>query len=326
MRVERSRWSTAAPHKRIAWEQFAAPIALQRQHVDLVHAMAFVSPLLDARPSVVTVYDLSFIAFPAAFKRFKRFYLRWMTQLSVLRARRVIAISDSTRRDIVRWLNVPAERVQTIYCGVDPVFRPLPRAEIEAFRQKKGLPETFVFFLGTIEPRKNIVRLIDAFDHLMTSAPADMADVHLILGGGKGWLSDPIIAHAHRDRVHLVGYVPEEEKCLWYNAATCFCYPSLYEGFGLPPLEAMACGVPVITSDAASLPEVVGEAGRIVPVADTAALSEALRQVLASATLRAEMAEKGLARARRFSWARAARQTADTYHLAWEEPDGVSAA
>lgn len=323
MQVRRPRWSTHAPYKRIFWEQLVAPIALRRERIDLLHAMAFVSPVASPCPTVVTVFDLSFLFFPAAFKALNRLYLRLMTRVSVRRARQVIAISESTRRDVIARLDVPAERVHTVYCGVDPSFQPAPAPEIEGFRRRKGLPERFVLFLGTIEPRKNVLRLVDAFATLIASAPQRTAGVHLIVAGAKGWLSDPVFAQVQSlglaDRIHFVGYVPQEEKRLWYNAATCFCYPSLYEGFGLPPLEAMACGVPVITSNASSLPEVVGDAGITVPVEDKAALSDALHRVLVNPTLCVDLADKGLARAKRFSWAKAARQTAAVYHRAWEE-------
>jgi glycosyltransferase involved in cell wall biosynthesis len=206
---------------------------------------------------------------------------------------------------------------------VDSSFRPLPAADVDAFRREKGLPQRFILFIGTIEPRKNVGRLAEAFADLVMSAPRETADLHLVIAGGIGWMFDAILARIQdlpmRDRIHLPGYVPEEEKPLWYNAATCFCYPSLYEGFGLPPLEAMACGVPVIASDVSSLPEVVGDAGIMVPPTDTDALTDALHRVLFDAALRAELAQRGLARASRFSWAEAARQTVATYRLAWKD-------
>jgi glycosyltransferase involved in cell wall biosynthesis len=149
-----------------------------------------------------------------------------------------------------------------------------------------------------------------------------MADLHLVLAGGRGWLADPVYARVEAlgigDRVHFAGYVPEEEKTLWYNAAACFCYPSLYEGFGLPPLEAMACGIPVVTSNVSSLPEVVGDAALTVDPLDSAALCEALHRVLGHRGLRTELAARGIERARRFSWVEAARQTADIYQSVGE--------
>jgi len=320
LRVRRPRWSTRVPAGRIAWEQLVAPFALRQDRIDLLHAMAFVAPLLSPCPTVITVLDLSFLLYPAAFRRFRRSYLWLMVGLSARRARQVIAISESTRRDVIARLGVPPERVRTVYCGVDPRFQPLPADEVEAFRRQKGLPERFVLFLGTIEPRKNVVRLVEAFGTLLSAHPGALADLHLVVAGGRGWLSEPVFARVEelglQDRVHFSGYVPEEEKGLWYNAATCFCYPSLYEGFGLPPLEAMACGTPVITSNASSLPEVVGDAGRTVDPEDSDALCASLGEVLLDPALHADLAHRGQARARRFSWDETARQTVNVYRLA----------
>jgi glycosyltransferase involved in cell wall biosynthesis len=320
MRVRHSRWSTATPLGRIAWEQLVAPAALYRDRIHLLHAMAFVAPLLSPCPTVVTVLDLSFVRYPEAFKTFKRTYLRLMTRISARRARQVIAISESTRQDVIDRLGVPAERVQTVYCGVDGRFEPRPAAEVAAFRRQKDLPERFILFLGTIEPRKNVSRLVEAFSQLLASDPAGTSDLYLVVAGGRGWFSEAVFARVEAlgigERIIFPGYVPEGEKVLWYNAAMCFCYPSLYEGFGLPPLEAMACGVPVITSDVSSLPEVVGDAGLTVPPEEPAALCEALRRLAVNPALRAELAQKGRARARRFSWAEAARQTVGVYYQA----------
>lgn len=321
--VARPSWSTAAPLGRIAWEQLAAPFALRRDHVDLLHAMAFVSPLISPCPTVITVLDLGFLCHPEAFKRSKRTYLQWMTRASVRKARRVIAISEHTRRDVIARYGVPAERVETVYCGVDRHFRPLPAEEIAVFRNRKGLPERLILFLGTIEPRKNVSSLIAAYAHLLERAPVETSDLALVIAGAKGWFFEDVLAQIEalglRQRVYLPGYVPEAEKPMWYNAATCFCYPSLYEGFGLPPLEAMACGVPVVTSDRSALPEVVGDAAHTVPPLDVEALSAALHQLIVSPSLRAEYAQRGRARAKRFSWEQAARETVHVYHQSLQE-------
>jgi len=322
MRVRGSSWPTATPYGRIAWEQLRAPATVRQERIDVLHGMAFVAPLLSPCPTVVTVLDLSFLRFPEAFKAFNRAYLALMTRLSVRRAAKVIAISESTRQDVIELLGVPPERVARIYCGADPRFRPLPADEVAAFRQEKGLPERFVLFLGTIEPRKNAVTLIEAFAALIATERRRTEDVQLVLAGGRGWLAEPAYARVEelglQDRVRFTGYLPEEEKALWYNAATCFCYPSLYEGFGLPPLEAMACGVPVVTSNVSSLPEVVGEAALTVDPLDSRALCEALRRVLIDGDLWSELSVRGPARARRFSWREAARQTADVYRWVGE--------
>jgi glycosyltransferase involved in cell wall biosynthesis len=296
---------------------------LRRDRVDLLHAMAFVSPLISPCPTVVTVLDLGFLHYPEAIKRGKRLYLQWMTRLSVRRAQRVIAISENTRRDIIEHYRVAAERVETVYCGVDQRFQPLPARDVAAFRQHKGLPERYILFLGTIEPRKNVTSLLSAYAQLVEDAPSETSDLALVIAGAKGWFYRDVFAQVEAlgltQRVYFPGYVSEAEKPMWYNAATCFCFPSLYEGFGLPPLEAMACGVPVITSNTSSLPEVAGDAAQMVPPLDVDALSTALHELIARPSLRAERAQRGRRQAQRFSWAQAARQTVQIYHHAMEE-------
>jgi glycosyltransferase involved in cell wall biosynthesis len=321
--VARPSWSTAKPLRRIVWEQLVAPFALLRDHVDLLHAMAFVSPLISPCPTVITVLDLGFLCYPEAFQRGKRAYLQLMTRLSVRKARRVIAISENTRRDIIDRYGVQADRVQTVYCGVEQRFQPLPAEEVAAFRRKKGLPKRLILFLGTIEPRKNVSALVAAYAQLLERAPAETSDLALVIAGAKGWSHNDVLAQIEAlglvQRVHMPGYVPETEKPMWYNAATCFCYPSLYEGFGLPALEAMACGVPVVTSDRSSLPEVVGDAATMVSPLDIDALSAALYQLIVSPSLRAEWAQRGRMQAKRFSWEQAARETVQIYHQSLQE-------
>lgn len=313
-----SRLPTVRAPVRIFWEQAIQPVALRRARVDLLHAMAFVSPLVLPCPAVVTVYDLSFLHFPASFRPLNRLYLRLFTGWSVRRARRVIAISESTRQEVVRLLGKPAEQVDVIYCGVDERFHPQDPSAVAAFRRDKGLPEQFVLFLGTLEPRKNIVSLLEAYARLVASDGGSVPA--LIVAGGKGWFYEDIFAAVERldltDRVILAGYVPEEEKPLWYNTAELFVYPSLFEGFGLPPLEAMACGTPVIVSDTSSLPEVVGDAGIKVPPGNVAALADAMAAMLCDPAVRAEWKQRGLAQAARFSWRETAQQTIHVYERA----------
>ncbi len=312
-----TRLPTVRAPVRIFWEQVIQPLALRKAKVDLLHAMAFVSPLLQPCPTVVTVYDLSFLRFPESFRPLNRFYLRRFTTWSVRRARRVIAISESTRQDVIRWLGKPSEQVDVVPCGVDERFYPRDAATVETFRREKGLPPRFILFLGTLEPRKNVVSLLEAYARLVASGESCPA---LIVAGAKGWFYEEVFAAVERldlaDRVGFPGYIPEEEKPLWYNAAEFFVYPSLFEGFGLPPLEAMACGAPVIVCDTSSLPEVVGEAGIRVPPGDVTALAEAMAAMLCDSVGRADCRERGLARAARFSWHETARQTVRVYERA----------
>jgi glycosyltransferase involved in cell wall biosynthesis len=324
-----SRLPTSRPVVRIFWEQVVQPFALQKERVDLLHALAFVTPLLSPCPSVVTIYDLSFILYPESFKHSKRFYLSLFTRLSARRARRIVVISESTKRDVVRLLGVPPEKVEVVYCGLDEAFCLLDKDQVAAFRAERGLPERFVLFVGTIEPRKNITRLIEAF---ATMRPCDLATLRaepqgealkLVIGGAKGWFYEDVFARVEElgleGEVLFPGYIPASELPLWYNAAQLFVYPSLYEGFGLPPLEAMACGTPVVAANTSSLPEVVGEAGLTVDPLDIEGLAEAMRRVLNDKALRQEMRERGLRRAQGFSWTKTAQQTVQVYRRAIED-------
>jgi glycosyltransferase involved in cell wall biosynthesis len=311
----RTSWlPTTHPLVRIGWEQLVQPFVLWQEKIDLLHSLAFVTPLVSPCPSVVTIYDLSFLLFPLGFKHSKRLYLTLLTRPSARKARRIITISESTKRDTVLLLGVSPEKVDVVYCGVDKAFHPLPEREVASFRQKRGLPERIILFLGTIEPRKNVARLVEAYSRL------EDGQVKLVIGGARGWLYEEVFARVEEldltGDVLFPGYIPPDELPLWYNAAELFVYPSLYEGFGLPPLEAMACGTPVITSNVSSLPEVVGEAGLTVDPMDSEGLAEAMNQVLGDGALRQSMRERGLARASRFSWAKAARETVEVYRRA----------
>lgn len=312
-----SRWPTERPGVRIAWEQLVQPWVLRRADVDLLHALAFVSPLVTACPVVITVHDLSFLRFPERFRPANRLYLSTMTRLSCRRARRIIAVSQATAGEIVDLLGVPAERIDVVPHGVRHTrFHPLPSAQVKAFSRDKGLPERFVLFLGTLEPRKNLIALIEAF----ARTQAVRQGVRLIIAGGKGWYYQEVFKRveelALKDAVCFTGFVSDAEKPLWYNAATVFVYPSLYEGFGMPLLEAMACGTPVIGSDTSSMPEVVGDAGLLVAPGDVDVLAENLERLLVDADLRVGLGQRARTRASAYSWKTAAVATVASYRRA----------
>lgn len=318
MAIRRSRLPTGHPVARILWEQVALPG--QASGLDLVHGMAFAAPLLTGRPSVVTVYDLSFLRYPQRLPAARRLYLRTVTGVSCRRARRVIAISRSTAGDVHRLLSVPRERIDVALPGVGEGFRPLPAQEVAAFRERQGLPERFLLCLGTLEPRKNLPVLLEAYARL---PEATRRGAPLVLVGGKGWgwetLQATIAGLGLGDSVRLEGYAADEALPLWYNAATALAYPSVYEGWGLPVVEAMACGTPVLVSDASSLPEAVGEAGLRLPPHDVAAWAAGLHRALEDATWRQQAAERGLARAATFTWQETARSHAQCYRRALED-------
>ncbi|MDH3674895.1 MAG: glycosyltransferase family 4 protein [Anaerolineae bacterium] len=315
-RLHTSRLPTQRPAIRIFWEQCIQPLALRRTGVDLLHALAFVAPRLAPCPFVVTVYDLSFLRYSEAFRPVNRWYLKHFTTDSVRKARAVITISESTRRDVIDLLGAAPEKVHTIYCGVDASFRQFPAEQIAAFRAAQGLPDQFVLYLGTLEPRKNVTGLIRAYARWRER---DVKAPPLIVAGAKGWYYDEIFQLVESlglaNAVRFPGYIPQESLPLWYNSASLFVYPSHFEGFGLPVLEAMACGTPVITSTASSLPEVTGTNGaaRLVEPDDTAALAQALAEVMGQPDLRDTMSRQGRVRAATFSWQKTARETVAVY-------------
>lgn len=320
MCVVPSRWPTERRLVRILWEQLAWPLLTKRQGINLLHSMAFVTPLVAPCPTVVTVYDLSFIHFPERFPSWQRRYLTSQTRRSINQAQQVIAISEASRQDIHQVFNVPLHKVTAVQPGVDTTYRPLPAADIHAFRKQNKLPERFILHVGTLQPRKNIPVLLEALARL------GRPDLHLVLVGGKGWLYDDIFRQVTvlglEQQVHFPGYVDDEQLPLWYNAAELLVLPSVYEGFGLPILEAMACGTPVVAAATSSLPEAGGEAARYFAPEDAAELADQLATVLDQPQVAAEMRERGLQQAARFSWARAGRETAAVYQqvLADQKP------
>ncbi|MHB1004887.1 MAG: glycosyltransferase family 4 protein [Chloroflexota bacterium] len=311
-----SRLPTRRPVVRILWEQFWLPLALRGDGADVLHSLGYVQPLACPSRTVLTVHDLSFLLYPGNFNAANRLYLSNFTRLSAKRADRIVAVSENTKRDVVRLLGVPAEKVAVVYHGIEPHFRVADPAEVSAFRARHGLPERFILFLGTIEPRKNLDTLVEAFGRLKRSGLPH----GLVLAGAKGWQWGPVFAAVERlglaRDVFFPGYVPYDEQPLWYNASELFVYPSLYEGFGFPPLEAMACGAPVIASGTSALPEVVGDAGLLVDPRNVDSLAEAMHHVLNDADQRERMRALGVARARAFTWEEAARQTAAVYYAA----------
>lgn len=331
LRLDLSRWPTHKPVVRIAWEQIVQPLALRRDSIDLLHALAFAGPVSISIPWVVTVYDLSFVRYPQSFNTANRLYLNWAVRHSLQSADRVIAISESTKRDLVTFFGAAPDNISVVYCGLDPAFSAAhDRAEIDLLRARRHLPEHFILFVGTIEPRKNVARLIRAFARAKRTAHLPHA---LVLVGARGWKYAEVDAVIEQEGmvndVIFAGYVPQEELPIWYRAADLFVYPSLYEGFGLPPLEAMASGTPVVTSSASSLPEVVGDAALIVAPDDETALADAIIRGVSDRVLRDELRTRGFIQAGKFSWKRTARETIDVYqtvlsrdrqrrHLRWK--------
>lgn len=303
------------PPLRIGWEQLILPVHARRARLDLLHGPVNVAPIFAGCPTVVTVHDLAFLRLPGGLTSHRRRYLTAATRVSVRRARRVIAVSGSTKRDVVELLGVRPEHVAVIPLAADERFQPLDAAALARFRAEHGLDHPFILYVGTLEPRKNVPALLRAFAQIAGELPHE-----LILVGAEGWLTAEIHATLATlrlgDRVRLTGYGDPATLPGWYGAADLFVYPSRFEGFGLPPLEAMACGTPVIVSNAASLPEVGGDAVLTVDPDEIDGLAAAIRRVLTDPALAADLRERGLARAATFSWDRTARETVRVYREA----------
>ena len=279
----------------------------------LFHATEHLLPYLRDIPTVLTVHDLIFRYLPEHHKPLNRWYLNWTMPLYCRRADHIIAVSEATRRDIINAYQIPPEKISVIYEAADPRFEPQLRTVVDAMRARYHLPEQYLLYVGTIEPRKNLVRLLKVWEPLYQAHEVPP----LVIAGHRGWLSDDFFAALEnspmRDGVFLTGYFQETDLPALYSGATAMVFPSLYEGFGLPPLEAMACSTPVLCSNVSSLPEVVEDAALMFDPTDDDAITQALRRVVRDDALRATLKEEGLCQAARFSWGRAAQETKRVY-------------
>jgi len=300
----------------ILWHRLSVPVPAElfTGPVDLFHSTDFVLPPLRRARGLITVHDLAFLRLPECADPGLRAYLSQAVPRSASRAQHILADSQNTRQDVMDLLKVPAEKVSVVPAGVEERFRPVQdEAELNRVRQRYSLSEPFILSLGTLEPRKNLARLIEAHARLRRRVPAAPM---LVIAGGRGWLYEGILSTARRypaDAVRLIGFVADEDLPALYTLARAFAFPSLYEGFGLPPLEAMACGTPVLCSNRPSLPEVVGDAALLADAEDTDAWSDALESVLHDPALRSDLAERGRRQARLFTWNRAARILLSVY-------------
>lgn len=281
---------------------------------DIFHATDNVLPRVARMRTVMTLHDLAFRVHPETHRRPNRWYLRVAMPRMLRAADAVIAVSQATARDAVRLYGVSEERLHVIPEGVEARFCPAPPGEQARVRAAYGVSAPFLLHVGTIEPRKNLTTLLQAYHALR----AQRSDVGLALVGRRGWLSEPFFRALRglglEGEVRLLGAVPDADLIALYSAAEVFVFPSLYEGFGLPVLEAMACGTPVVCADNSSLPEVAGDAALLVPATDVARLTAAIRRVLDDAALRRELRAKGLRRAAGFTWEHAAHETLCLYH------------
>lgn len=320
LRLSPARWATGRPQQRIAWEQFALPAALRRERVDVFHSPVNILPERVPCASVVTVHDLAFERYPEHFRPARRIYQHTFTRRSARAATLVAAVSESTKRDLIERFQAPEERVRVVYPAIDADFTPTDDPEaLAAFRARNNLPDRYLLFLGTLEPRKNLLRLVEAYATLRAELPDTP---QLVLAGGKGWYYQSVIEGIKtlglERHITLAGYIAREDQPLWYAGAELFVYPSVYEGFGLPVAEALACGVPTVTSNVSSLPEAGGPVATQVAPDDTSSLAHAMRGILSDSSARARARIEGPRWTSRFSVARMAAAYADVYREAAE--------
>jgi glycosyltransferase involved in cell wall biosynthesis len=307
------------PHTPIVRIPLILSAELRRQPVDVLHVQ-FTAPPFSPCPVVVSIHDLSFEHLPETFKWRSRNQLKATVRRSARAAARVIALSEHARQDIVETYGLAADRVRTIPLAASDRFYPVTdEDELQRVRQTYGIEGEYILTVGAIQPRKNLARLIAAYARLRKSRP-EVNLPKLVFAGKCAWLFEETLRTIQElqltESVILTGYVPEKDLPALYSGALCFVYPSYFEGFGLPPLEAMKCGAPVITGNRTSLPEVVGEAGLLVDPFDVDALGAAMNRLISDSELRAELTTKGLERAKLFDWRETARQTLAVYQEA----------
>jgi len=299
-----------------ASEQLRIPMDLRREGIDLFHAPHYVLPPLTPCKSVVTIHDCIHLRFPQYLpNRLAYAYARSSLWFATHRSNRVLTVSEASKRDILRYFHVPEGKIDVIYNAIDERFgEPPAPEEIERVRDRYQLNAPYVLYAGNIKPHKNLERLIEAF-HMLRRG--DLEHVKMLIIGDEISKYATLRRAVHRYKLHkhvrFFGFVPDKTLAVFYRLARAFVFPSLYEGFGLPPLEAMASGTPVITSNISSLPEVVGDAALLIDPYDASAIADAMRRVLLDSDLRDDLRQRGLRRVSEFSWERSVRRVREIY-------------
>ena len=315
------------PHTPLIRIPLTLSAELRKNPVDVLHVQ-FTAPPFCPCPVVVSIHDLSFEHLPETFKRRSRTQLRLTVRHSARRAARIISLSEHGRRDIIETYGITPERVSAIPLAAPSDFGPVQDyRELQRVRQTYGINGDYILSVGSIQPRKNLARLVQAYASLRGNKSVDKLP-KLVLVGKCGWLYDETLRALKEtgvaDTVVLTGYVPQEDLPALYSGALCFVYPSYFEGFGLPPLEAMKCGAPVIVGNKTSLPEVVGDAALTVDPFDVEAIASAMKSVIDNPALREDLSIKGQTRAQAFDWRETARKTLAIYQEVAQETMGVS--
>jgi glycosyltransferase involved in cell wall biosynthesis len=312
VRLRRAAIPVGNPTIRIGWELVTLPVATVRDRLDVFHGTVNALPRGIRAATAVTVHDLAFLRYPEQVTGKRYRYLKWVVETSIRRANIVLTPSEATRADVIEAFAIGPDRVVATPLGVDERFRPASPESIESVRSEYRLERPYILTVGTLEPRKNLPMLVRAFAVLKDEIPHD-----LVLAGPAGWLMDDIertiVAAGIDDRVRRIGFADDLALVALYSGAEMVAIPSLYEGFGLPVIEAMATGAPVLTSDVSSMPEVAGDAALLIDPTDLESIVEGIRRILGSEELRAKMRSAGPLRAAQFTWQRTASETMAAY-------------
>lgn len=300
--------------RRRLWTHAGLGSAVRRDRPDVLFVPSHVIPWPNTArvPAVVTVHDVGYLHYPDKHPFFERLYLDWSTRHSASVARRVVAVSKATAHDLHALSGVPQQKIRVVHSGVDEKLHPVTDAQtVDVLRARLGISGPYVLHVGSLQPRKNLTRLVEAFDRVKDTIPG----LVLVLAGRPGWgyqsLFERIESLGLGERVLLPGYVPDDDLATLYSGAEVYAFPSLYEGFGFPALEAMACGTPLVCASASSLPELVGNAALTFPPTDVSSMADALRRALTDAELRVQLVERGFERVQLFTWEKASRETLD---------------
>lgn len=299
---------------RFLWEQISLPKYIRKHGIDILHSPGFVISLRSRVKNVLTIADMTFMNYPQVHTLFKRTYFSLFMPPSIKKADRVLAISESTKKDVIRAIKVNPEKIKVTYLAYGKEFRVMDKKKArELVNERYGIDKKFIIFVGMIEPRKNLPRIFKAFSELKKEGIPHK----LVIVGKKGWKYKGMFRQINKldlgKDVMFTGYVPDSNLAILYNAADMLAYPCLYEGFGLPILEAMACGCPVITSNISSMPEVAGNAALLVDPKEMMQIKSAMSKLINNSKFREGMIKKGLKRSSQFSWKKCAQETMNVY-------------
>lgn len=306
--------------KRFLWDQFGFPKKATGAAADILHQPCFSAPMFYKGKIVVTAHDIITMLFPSKMATAAQFYFSRFMPWSYRFADLIIVDSNHTKNDIIKYLKIPAQKIRVVHLAANENFKPLKKEVLENLAKKYHLKHPYILHVGTLEPRKNLVFLIRAF---YLAKKKYQIKHKLVITGKKGWHYQKLFSETKRlglnEEVIFTDYIPDKEMPAIYNLADLFVFPSFYEGFGLPVLEAMSCGIPVISSNTSSLPEVVGEAGILLPPENESLWAEKMAKTLGNGELRKTMGHKGIEQAKKFSWQKCAQETADLYRELMEQ-------